>query len=165
MNIYQRILLALSVTLVLGTLAVSAATPEWSYDGTFAIIYQVVSDGKGGCGVYGVQTNGNYHVAWLDKHGDVIYQRSVAPGDIIWNIYGVTRKAIVFGLQTGAGAELISVDKSGTQSGTPFPVNSLYFQVGLPPYGTSITQDKKGYFFPLRDLLTGIFTLERYSYK
>jgi hypothetical protein len=68
-------------------------------------------------------------------------------------------------MQTLAGTELITVDKNGVESSQAYPVNSLYFQVGLPPYGTSITQDKKGYFFPLRDPLTGIFTLERYSYK
>jgi hypothetical protein len=149
----------------MGTIAVSAATPEWSYDATFGIIFQVVADGKGGCAVMGVQTNSSYHVAWLDKKGNVIYDKTLVPGGVVLNIYGASKKGLMFGIQTMAGPELITVDKDGVESGQAYPVNSLYFQVGVPPYGASITQDKKGFFFQLRDPLTGIYTLERYSFK
>ena len=166
MNTYRRILLTLCITVALGTLTVSAATPEWSYDGTFQQIFQVIADGKGGCAVVGVQTNSSYHIAWLDKNGDVKYAKTLpAGGGVIFGVYGADKKALIFGIQTVAGAELITVDKKGVESSQAFPVGALFYQVGVPPYGVSMTQDKKGFFFPLRDPLTMIFTLERYSYK
>jgi len=139
---------------------VQAATLEWAVDG-FAVIYQVVADGKGGCAVLGAYPGGPC-VVWIDSSGAKVYDRTLTTSSL--GILAFDGKNLVYHLATSP-MTLVTVDKKGAERTVSDPAYHMYGTYVAAPYQPSRAGDKKGFFTAQAPTGAGTWRVARYSYK
>ena len=146
---------------VLLSLSVTAATREWSYDGSNGV-YQIVSDGNGGCALLRIVAGGG-EVVWLNKKGEVQYQTivsNVAVGGIVY----CTPKNLVFADERERPV-VYHVDKKGAVQELPADPHTFNTPLILFPILPNRLADKKGFFAVITETNANINTCVRYSNK
>jgi len=141
--------------------AAAAATVEWSFPTDLAAGYYLKADGKGGCVVWGVRTNGTYRVIWLDKKGEAIYDQTL-PLPILGLSFG--KRGLLYSYISAPAYTAVLVDKNGAE--TPVVSPGEHTLTAFTTVIVSEVMDKKGFFvFRLPTAPPQIITIVRYSYK
>jgi len=159
---YLRVAL-LSCLLALCALA---ATEEWRFEGTNDI-FQITSDGKGGCavtritGVLGPAPTGD--VLWFDRKGQLVYQGGIS------NLLGggiavCTRDNLVYGDVRDTNI-VVHVNADGAATILPASAGTINHLPWRYFYNGSHVNDKKGYFVVVTETNANEVALVRYLYK
>jgi hypothetical protein len=158
--------------IVIGCATLCALTEQWRYpvDGT---VFQVVSDGKGGCAIAVQVTDVVYRVEWIDKHGQLQFDSGKMGSMLPYGLYAgpiheCTRRQLVF-----TSAYLFPVLVQVTRTGTVIPAFAFDgFVIGAPfnqmlPVAIPRNRyaDKKGFFVINVNTNTDVNILVRYTYK
>ena len=160
------------IVIALGCAVGSALTEQWRHpvDGE---IFQVLADGKGGCGIAVLVTDDVFRVEWIDKKGEVLFDSGkmggvFSIGTLSGPIHECTPRQLVFTgtyffpylIQvTRAGKILPAFALGGFVLGSPYSTTPI---MSLP---SSRFTDKKGFFVINVDTNTEAQTLVRYTYK
>jgi len=142
--------------------AAFAVSEAWSYGDDLATVYQILADGAGGCAIFGITTNGQSIIAWLDKKGTALYTKRIASS---YGLAAASKKAIVYSSITAPPYVFIHVDNKGAETTiTDAPYNlmtSLLFPTGLAQNQV----DSKGFFAVKLPIAPGSVKLARFTYK
>ncbi|NLF39643.1 hypothetical protein GX586_09375 [bacterium] len=141
--------------------AAAAATVEWSFPTDLSAGYYLKADGKGGCVVWGIKTNGACRVIWLDRKGEVIYDQTLPQ-----LIYGLSigTRGLFYTYVSPPVYPGVFVDKNGTE--TPVTSPTEHTVTAFAAIIVSEVMDKKGFFvFRLPTAPPQVVTIVRYSYK
>ena len=147
--------------------ASKAATEEWSYDG-LSNIFQVVTDGKGGCAMTRcTNTIENIELHWLDKTGTLIYQTTLS-NILTSSIIECTPKHLLFA-DYRSHPVFIQVDDKGVESVIPSSPGKYNMLPGtdlipIPMINTKL-DDSKGFFLVRSSTNDSGATLIRYKNK
>jgi hypothetical protein len=158
--------------IVLGCATLYALTEEWRYpvDGT---IFQVMSDGKGGCAIAVLVTDVIHRVEWIDSQGLLQFDSGEMGSTLPYGLYTgpvheCTRRQLVF-----TSSYFLPVLIQVTRKGTVIPAFALDgFIIGAPinpmisiAFPRNRFADKKGFFVINVNTNTDENTLVRYTYK
>ncbi len=160
------IFLFLSVSLLF-SFPINAATEDWSYDG-LSNIFQVVTDGKGGCAMTrSTNSLDNIELVWLDKTGALIYQTTIS-NYIISAIIDCTPTQLLFS-DYRSHPVFIQVDENGVETIVPSPAGKFNMLPGtgstrFPVINTRLN-DRKGFFLVRSSTNDTGATLIRYKNK
>ncbi len=144
-----------------------AATEDWTFD-SLSNIFQIVSDGKGGCAmIHNTNSLVSPKLVWLDKSGQEIYQTTLSNIQVS-TIMQCTPKQLLFSDHRSTPV-FIQVDDQGVETIVPSSAGKYNMLPGLEvipvPTINNKLDDKKG-FFLVRSSTNGNATkLIRYKNK
>ncbi|MCX7002191.1 MAG: hypothetical protein NTV22_02830 [bacterium] len=140
-----------------------AVTEAWSYGDDLATVYQILADGAGGCAMYGITTNGQSIIVWLDKKGTATYTKRIT--NSMYGLAAASKKEIVYSNATASPYVFTHVDKKGVETSvTDAAFNLATTQLG-PPGLAQNQADSKGFFAIKLPLGPGVIKLVRFNYK
>jgi len=147
-----------------GCLTARALTEQWRYV-TRAAVQQIAADGKGGCAYVDKDASNWASVVWLNQKGAVQYATGVLTGSFMGAIInGCSANQLLYTGMIGFPM-MAQVDKKGKA----LPVAAFGgYVLGMPlmmPFGTSLLNDKKGFFVINVNTNTEVNTVVRYLYK
>ena len=145
--------------------AAAAATQQWTYERPMSSIYQILTDGSGGCAIFAIDTNSLYRIAWLNSKGTVLYETVLPPGSSSLGLASCDKSGIIYSVVSGSSYSMVYVDKKGALTTVSDPAYQILPGI-FPSYYYTRASDKKG-FFAMKTALAppNISTLARYSYK
>jgi len=162
MNAIPRFVLV-AVATALVSAAAFAVTEEWSYGEDLAAVYQILADGAGGCAMYGITTNGQSIVVWLDKKGVAQYTKRFA--NSMYGLAAASKKEIVYSNASAPPMVFTHVDKKGIETTVTVASYNLVTSI-LGPAALSQNQaDSKGFFALKLPMVSGPIQMARFSYK
>ncbi len=156
----KTLLTYVALLLSLSAMVVPAATFQWSADG-FAMINQIVADGKGGCAVLGTN-GGGFYIVWLDKKGVKIYEKTVV--NTCAGILSCDNKTLVYNM-LGSPYTLIAVDKKGVETTVSDPAYNMRGVFMTTPNQPNVPRDSKGFFTAQAPTGPGTWRVARYTFK
>lgn len=163
-NIKLKIMIAFLISFTV--LFAYAVTEQWrnTFTGVDGII-QVVADGKGGCAVASLDTNGIAIISWYNKKGDVIYQSDNYIYGFPNMIQACSKNQLTYML-TVPVPMIVQVDKKGAERPVAV-INGYLYSLPFTSLSANANTfvDKKGFFVVNANTNTKTFAVVRYTYK
>jgi len=138
-----------------------AATEEWSFPGSNGV-YQLVTDGKGGCAFVRLEVAG-MRMIWLDHKGEVRFQKPIILG--AQAILALSKNYLYYLDYSPPGQAVVQVDKKGADARIATDAQSIPQVPALWAVPENSVGDKKGFFVVRIETNTAQYTVSRFSNK
>jgi len=113
--------------------------------------------------MYGITTNGQALVVWLDKKGAAKYTKRIA--NSLYGLVSASKKEIVYSNATAPPLVFTHVDKKGTETSVTDAAFNLITTMLGPAAIAQTPADSKGFFAIKTPVGPGPIKLVRFNYK
>lgn len=158
----MHMLVLTALLAALASVPAFAVTEAWSYGDDLSVVYQILADGAGGCAMFGITTNGESIIVWLDKKGTVNYTKRMVSS---YGLASVSKKEIVYSNFSVPPYVFTHVDKKGTETSVTDAAFNLMTSMLFPTGLAQNQADSKGFFAIKLPTGPGVVKLARFTYK